>query len=122
MENSKQEKNIVPPGFPVEIDSQFLEKIGEFQRNWLSLMTRANCEFLSFVTHRLEKDMEAAAEFSRCKNPSEFFQTQFEFIEQMRADYTAEAPKFAKIFNDPATNDDDAPSNGALTNGRTRQH
>ncbi len=100
MERTKEYGNGDRTNFSMVEDGQSMTPIAEFHQNWIACMTKANGEILNFVSRRLKQDMEAAAEFTKCKNPADLLQTQMQFVQQMTADYTEESQKLANIMGE----------------------
>jgi Phasin protein len=59
-------------------------------------------EWQSFIRQRLEKDGSYPGKLMKCKTPSDFLQTQFEFINDFFIDYTNELQRMGEMMKDAA--------------------
>jgi hypothetical protein len=60
---------------------------------------RFQTEMLRFVTERMEKDVAHSGRLLHCKTPSDFMQTQMEFLNSFFDDYTKEGRLVGEIMN-----------------------
>lgn len=59
-------------------------------------------EWQSFIKQRLEKDGSYPGKLMMCKTPSDFLQTQFDFINDFFMDYTKEFQRMGEMMRDAA--------------------
>jgi Phasin protein len=59
-------------------------------------------EWQSFIKQRLEKDGNYPGKLMKCKTPSDFLQTQFDFINDFFIDYTKEFQRMGEMMRDAA--------------------
>jgi hypothetical protein len=84
------------------MDPQSIEVVNKTYRAWFNQANRMRDETIRFAQERFTKELEAAAQFARCKDPTEAFAVQAEFASKMAADYFAEGQKIFELMGDLA--------------------
>ena len=92
----------VEPTVPIaetmwSMDPQSIEAVTNTYRAWVNQANRMQGETMRFVQERFTKELEAAAQLARCKNPIEAFAVQADFAQRMAADYLEESQKLVEL-------------------------
>jgi hypothetical protein len=64
--------------------------------------TEVQAEWQNFINQRLEKDLKFPERLMTCKNPSDFLQTQFNFLNEFIVDYGKEFQRMGEIVMETA--------------------
>jgi len=100
--HSKAVEPTVPTAETMWNIPQSFESVTNTYRAWFSQANRMQDETVRFVQERFTKELEAAAQFARCTNPTEAFAVQTEFVNKMAADYFAESQKMIELMGEMA--------------------
>jgi hypothetical protein len=84
------------------MDPQSVDALTRTYRAWVSQATRMQDEALRFAQERFTKDLEAAVQLSRCKDPTEAIALQTEFVSKLAADYFAEGQRIVELMDEMA--------------------
>jgi hypothetical protein len=82
-----------------------LDEVAKACAIWLDGANKVSNEAFRFAHDRLNKDIEAAAQFMRCSDPGEAFKLQAEFASELAGDYLTESQKMLDWVSQLATED-----------------
>lgn len=88
---------------PWGMDPQSLDQVAKACATWLDGANKVSNEAFRFAHDRLNKDIEAAAQFMRCSDPGEAFKLQAEFTSELAGDYLTESQKMLEWVSQLAT-------------------
>lgn len=79
-----------------------IDAIAKTYELWLSQANRIRDEALRFTQDRMNKELEAAAQLGRCKNPTDAFAVQMDFANTMAADYLTASKRMVELVSEIA--------------------